>query len=334
MSSSNELREWLDSELEYSIPTKQWDNFRRDVPEAFGEYEADLENGYDVDAARRSFYLSWNGWSKKGKGPRETVVPDDDPDPRWDALAEILVFRARQDPDVIDFRRDALGDKLIDPANVAEWIKATAETDGQPTAWVTVPEHDDHTWPTSRDEAIALGSYATSRELVEYTTGDGWKHYQPVRLRGRLWHLRTVARRLVQGSGWPEAWTTTFILADQPPPRPMIFGYTIHHSSTTVPAMDQIELRVNPYAVGPRQLETVYRKIRSDELDISRVDAVSDKTAALAVLWEKTEGQTTSDRRGEWNRLHPEWKYPEPTGNFGRDARAAHRQVTGEGKST
>jgi hypothetical protein len=124
-----------------------------------------------------------------------------------------------------------------------------------------------------------------------------------------------------------------FILTDVPPPRPMVFGWTIQRPPSKLPNMDWIELRVNPYAVSPRELETYYRKLRTEKLGLSRVDSMSEKTAALALHWEQTNGQPTGDRRAEWNRLHPEWKYMEPTGNFGRDARAAHAQATGEDKA-
>ena len=121
-----------------------------------------------------------------------------------------------------------------------------------------------------------------------------------------------------------------FVLTDVPPPRPMAFGWTIHEPPSKVPAMDWIELRVNPRAVSPRQLETAYRTLRSEKLGLSRVDSMSEKTAALALHWEQSKGQPMGEGRAEWNRLHPKWKYTESTGNFGRDARAAHAQATGE----
>ena len=80
----------------------------------------------------------------------------------------------------------------------------------------------------------------------------------------------------------------TFILTDEPPPQPLTFGYTTHESTSLVPTMDWLELRVNPRAVSPRELDKAYRKLRSGLMEINRVDPISHKTAALAVHWERT----------------------------------------------
>jgi hypothetical protein len=87
---------------------------------------------------------------------------------------------------------------------------------------------------------------------------------------------------------------------------------------------------VNPSAISPRNLEKVYRKIRSDVIQAERVRTLSAKSAALAVFWEQTDGKTVAERRTEWDGLHPEWSYPDAGGNFGRDARGAHRNVVGD----
>ena len=125
-----------------------------------------------------------------------------------------------------------------------------------------------------------------------------------------------------------------FILTDMPPPRPIVLGWTIHEPPSSHDTMDWIELRVNPQAVSPRELETAYRNLRSENLGLRRVDSMTQKTAALAVHWEQSKGQPTGVRRVEWNQRFPEWEYTDSTGNFGRDARAAHHQATGEPQNT
>ncbi len=232
-------------------------------------------------------------------------------------MTEILTLRSRSDLDVIAFRLEILNDQMIDLDDVSDWIDQTAESDGPPTG--LVPDHKTR----FRQEARELISYVSNYEGT-------WVKTKPIRIGERLWRLRGAARRIAQGFGWPEEWMVTFILTDVPPPRPMVFGWTFHWSSSKLPTMDRIELRVNPYAVSPRELETAYRRLRSEKLGLSRVDSMSEKTAALALHWEQTKDQSTGERRAEWNRLHPEWKYTESTGNFGRDARAAHVQATGE----
>ena len=137
-----------------------------------------------------------------------------------------------------------------------------------------------------------------------------------------------MARRLVQGFGWPEAFMTTFVLTDRPPDRPNVLGYTTRYS-TVMPSMNWVELRVLPLAVAPRDLETIYRRIRSEAIGGERVRSLSEKTAALAVFWEETWELAVSDRRVQWNSRYPDWAYPDPRGNFSRDAREAFRKVTG-----
>ena len=322
MPNSDEVRQRLESEFEYSITAKQWATFERDCEAALAQYMADALEG-DQDTAFERISNVWHGWWQKGKGlsaGNSDNETDSGADPRWAAVAQILTLRARRDLDVIDFRRDELGDQLIGLDDIPQWIKQTAEADGPPTG--LVPDHETHI----RQE---------SSELIRYvsTYKGGLILLKPIRIGGHLWRLRAVARRIAQGFGWPEAWTVTFILTDVPPPRPMVLGWTIHEPPSKLPTMDWIELRVNPRAVSPRQLETAYRRLRSEKLGLSRVDSMSEKTAALALHWERTIGESTATRRGEWNRLHPKWKYTESTGNFGRDARAAHVQATGEGKN-
>ena len=318
MASYDELRAWLETELEYSITSRDWENFQRDVPEAFFEYDADLDE--DEKVAFGNMSRTWHGWSKKGRGGRpegEKAKSASGTDPRFAALAEVLTIRSRRDPDVIDFRRDILKGNLVGQDDVESWIKATADTDGPATRFV--PDHD-------------TGFPHFSKQLIRYVTTYemGWVLAQPIRIGGKLWRLQGVARRITQGFGWPEEWMVTFILTDEPPPQPMTFGYTTHESTSLVPTMDWLELRVNPRAVSPRELDKAYRKLRSGLMEINRVDPISHKTAALAVHWERTKEKSIMECRAEWNRLFPEWKYSEGTGNFGRDARAAHRQVVGE----
>jgi hypothetical protein len=322
MTSSQELRDRLETEFEYLITAEQWASFQRDFPADLAEYEADASVG-DQEAALEKLSYVWRGW-KKGRGrpaERSGTEGASRTDPRWGALAEILTIRGRRDLDVIDFRRDELGDQLIGLDDIPRWIKQTAEADGPSTRLMP-----DHETPFRH----------VSKEFIRYvdTYEMGWVVPQPIRIGGRLWRLRGVARRIAQGFGWPEQWAVPFILTDVPPPRPLVFGWTIHEQPSKISTMDWVELRVNPRAVSPRDLETYYRRLRSEQFGLRRVDSMSEKTAALAVHWEQTMGQSTGRRRAEWNRRHRKWEYTESTGNFGRDARAAHAQATGEGRTS
>jgi len=322
VSTYNELREWLEAEYEYPITAQQWAGFQQDCQNALAEYDEDVADGADEDSLDRISNV-FHGWWQKGRGARAETKSRDEAvttkDPRWRAVAEILTIRARRDPDVIAVRRDMLEDQLIGLDDVPDWIEEAGEADGPPTR--LVPNHDTQfpQW---------------SSELIRYvsTYEHGFLGHRPIRIGGQLWWLRGVARRIAQGFGWPEEWAVAFILTDVPPSRPMTFGWTIHGSM--VPTMGWIELRANPHAVSPRDLEAAYRRFRSGVLGLSRVDSMTEKTAALAVHWERTDGQSIADRRNEWNNLHPQWEYPTATGNFGRDARVAYAQATGEGQQS
>ncbi len=328
MTNSDEVRRLVEDYGD-SITAKEWADFT-ELSEGFPNY-LDRINGLEPgrpeddeeleDALDRLLeaYESFKDGRRSMRKKRSTALPDPEPDPRWSALAEILAVRARSDPDVVSFRRDVLQDQLIDISDVTNWIRKTAAADGPPTRFVA-----DHL-PEKVNRA---------REVIRYVSSfeGGQVQITPIRIGGDLWELRMVARRLAHGFSWPEEWTVPFVLTDQAPERPMIFGYTIHESSSSSATMAWVELRLNPYAVSPRALENVYREIRSESFGIKRIDSLSEKTAALAVHWEtKPKGQSIHETRLNWNRRYPTWKYPKSARNFGRDARAAHAQVTGEG---
>lgn len=317
VSNSDALRESVEIFTGTEIPYARWSRFEMRHSAAINTYRSRLEDG-DEDAMSRlaEAFEAFTAATRRRDSESE-VDPPRNPDPRWEALAEILTIRARRDPDVIAFRSDVLENQLVELDDVPRWIRDTAAEDG-PTTWF-VPDDD------------TAGDYFTS-EKIQYVSSYYGGHVlaRPIRMSGVLRRLRSVGRRLVQGFGWPEHWTVAFVLTDVPPPKPMIFGYTVNESSSTVPAMDWLELRVNPYVVSPRDLAIAYREIRSKSFGIKRVDRMSAKTAALAVHWERSEGQTLDERRAAWNRNHPEWRYPESAGNFKRDAQGAWRQATGE----
>lgn len=324
-------RKLLEEHLDEAIPEGRWSEFVTGYPEGVGTYLDRTEAG-EEDALSR-LAEAWDVFRKVGRHPRSPRVTVKVNDPRWSALGEILAMRAGRDADVTRFRGQYLDSGLIEPTQVETWIRGIAQSDGPPTTWVRVPLEGGGQ-PVSIEPLLAAGKLRVESELLEYQIPDsGWKRLIPIRQDGTLWQLRKTARRLTAQFGWPEATAVTFILTSVAPERPYTFGYT-EHLGEIVPAANRLDLQVNPRAVSPEDLITAYRVIRSNIIGGSdqerRVRRLEKKAARLAVFWEETEGMALPERRAEWNRRHPQWKYPDPGTNFGRDGRTAHRSVVGE----
>lgn len=322
--------------MKEEIAESRWKDYVTVYPKAVESYIERTASGDDEAVSRLA--ENWDQFKEIGRRSSGSAVGPKVDDPRWEALGEILATRASRDGDVVRFRKDHLGSRLIEPGRVESWIKETALSDGAPTTWIRVALGDGDRLE-SVESALAANRVPPENEFLVYRVPKSrWTHSLPVRDGGALWQLRRTARRVTAGFGWPEAVSSTFVLTDEAPERPFTFGYT-EHLGEIVPAADWVELRVNPRAVSPEDLAAAYRLIRSNIIGGGkgkrRVRRLTPKSARLAVFWEKTEGEgmSTVKRRAEWNRRYPEWMYPDPGTNFGRDGRTAHRNVVGESKS-
>lgn len=332
----NELRQAAEARWEEAIKSHQWVNFAHQNEDTLSRF-LELHNEGKESRSWEILDAAWTAHRRKGRkrsASDRSHIPESIEDARWPALMEILQLRADSDRDVIQFRSDVLQDQLVSWDRLVDWMKSTAEADGKTTGWITVPMHDDRTPWSFEDAQSAIVGREWTETIPFVSPKSALVLSRGIRLGGTLWELRRIARRLVEGIGWPEAWTVTFIVTGETPDWPIVFGYDVHDEWT--PAMDWLELRVNPRAVSPVELLAVYRKVRSEMMgskpdDERRMKRLSGKMAELAVFWERTDGKTTGERRVEWNRMHPEWSYPKTTGgNFARDGRKAQRDVTGE----
>lgn len=326
-------RVFVERFLEQDIPEAEWVGFVGRQQKALNTFRDRVDDG-DVEVATSYLANAFEADRDARRRVRRAEVAVPVKDPRWAALARILAIRANRDRDVVEFRRTHLGSGLISFEEVADWIKASADAEGPPTTWVTVPMGDDGR-PVTLKAAMKAGTLSTHSELLQYLEpGSSWKRAIPTRYGGVLWELKRLAARLGAGFAWSEPIAVTFVLTGEAPKHPMTFGSTQH--AGPLPSTDWVELRVNPAAVAPEALSIAYRQIRQAMIgggaSDRRVRPLAEKAATLAVFWEEMggpHGKGVGELRIAWNRRHPKWRYPDSS-NFGRDARNAHQNVVGE----
>ena len=236
-------------------------------------------------------------------------------DPRLSALSRLAAVEARQEPEVVAFRREVLRGRLILAADIAAWV-----------------EH----------RAVPAGRVVASPVWLSYP---GPKHVQSVRVppRSALARLRALATELVSLYGWTEPATVAFVLADYSP-RPTVASTGIRAGRTELTT--RVKIEVHP-SVTARDVARLYEDIRAQFLGPGRrghLHPRADGRRSWAVLATfiagANDGRIWSEALAAWNReqrpRRPGWCYVEgrnPEGQLGtfiRDARAAYHQLTGE----
>ena len=144
----------------------------------------------------------------------------------------------------------------------------------------------------------------------------------PIDRSGVLHRLERLAYKLSEDFRWSKAEAVAFILAGRVP---FVHIATYRLSLSDPPCMSRITLTLDP-ALSPRQVEGIYRNIRSRALS-GRYRNISNKHAVLAAFAAEHEGETTlSAVMASWNKRYPRWRYKAVT-NFGRDAKAARERL-------
>ena len=268
--------------------------------------------------------------------------------PDWRSLAhaEIVANTAGRDKDVRDFRRELLGDKLLSPESIPEWIRSHAETDGPPTELLQAPVDDERN-PLTADEALALGYGVTWSRVKLYYSSPGSDVTSPlfVRLLGVLDRLRILSKRLRDSYGWEQAAGVSFVLAGVTPP-PFLGSVSV---STRLLTQQQrqlgwrvtVSVTANPDWVTASTVAEIYRnavrdeslyppaKNRTGEPGTGR--PMQEKNARLAVFaaehYEPDKGNW-KQLMTRWNAEHPEWKHQDRRA-FAGACRKAYERVTG-----
>jgi hypothetical protein len=262
-------------------------------------------------------------------------------DHRAAALEQIFAIEAAEDPAVGDFRAEVLGGRLIEPQQIESWVKDRAETDGQPTEWVTLPLNDDGTVPIAGDLQPPLKSevivdsftrrYAgRHHDFLRFPNSRMWVAVQRVRAGGVLDWLRALSNDLAKRFGWKEADAVVFVLAGGVPPVHKA-TWTVHEPWPWWKARRSITLSL-PYWVTPPEAAEIYRSARNDLLrGDPKPRSITEARAKLGVFaYQNRKGHTWAELMDMWNR----WPHRDTTHTdvrrFTRDSRQSFEQITGQ----
>lgn len=287
-------------------------------------------------------------------------------DKRSRALARILVEMAAAEEELISFRREVLGDKLLDDGELVDWLQREARS--QPIVRmerITLPEGVDGYDPVSQQgdgnpyadwlEAVASAARAqgltqafahtSAYETLAYVgPRDTLVRNLLINPGTRLARLKSLANHLSVRYHWGEAIAVAFVLTGFEPPLHTAMVTTMRRP---MPALDRIAIEVDP-RLAAADVAKIYSQTRGTLWRV-RDKEMRDKHLALAVFAElhRDARETWPQLRSHWNETieeaqprlgfeepHPEWQYDDaatdsPARRFAMDCRNAWSRVTG-----
>src|SRR5712692_5657518 len=185
-------------------------------------------------------------------------------------LAILLARAAANENAVREFRKRALEDHVLPPADVEAWLQQQAAKDGKPTIWlrdVAIPpgyevQRLPHSWLNFTRPPLLISEEhpgrASSRMLACALPGR-----PPIALitsaGGILEELRKLSKRLAREFSWSSMQAALFVLTDEVPTVPLV-KVTTEYSSQR-PACTRIILDVDPIA-SPRLIAEHFRQTR------------------------------------------------------------------------
>ncbi len=279
--------------------------------------------------------------------PRETW--EIKPDTRMQAMTEILAVQASWRPDVIRFREEFLRGQLLDPSDVAGWVRDRLDGEGSSMCitvelppGVRVDLEGDSWRPTLKehlDETAFIGTAGTilsipkSREDILNEARDGAAVAQVsvfIRLGGALGRLKALAGSLSSNLGWKEHEAVGFILTGDPPMIPTARTQLFYSPPYKQPARIVMDLSAQTKVEDVKKL---FLKMRSQTASgevarFRRYRQLTSERRALAVFLVKTPDLSWEHRRVEWNLQYPRWSYTDRP-NFRRAATGAYLRATG-----
>lgn len=233
---------------------------------------------------RRSFARKKVDSVAPASGVRMISQPGDG---RHQVVSFLRAREAADDPRVVAFRANYMGNRLLSLDQLEEWVANQAGNEN--------------------------GSKQSS--ILEYLGTHGQLLRQRTTVGGRLEELRSLSLELVERWGWEPHQASTFVLTDlaplSEPIRARIAGGWPNSATT------RLVLEVDP-AVGPRAVMKRYKAFRR-QLVLGRVRNVEDKRLRLVVFVANRPGESWEELMGVWNGVHPEWAY-RTLAEFKRDA--------------
>lgn len=215
------------------------------------------------------------------------------PGDRQEVVSFLLAEEAGKNPEVMSFREQCLGNRLLQLEQVGAWIADWAE------------------------ENSADGQAGT----LEYLPADSWPLRKPAPQGGVLDRLRLLGARLADIYGWEQSQASTFVLAGVVPLVPAIREDTV--GGVPISATTRIVLEIDP-VVTPRELVKHYKRVRA-RVAQDATGGVTGKQCKLAVF---VAGRSDAwpDLMEGWNKEFPKWSYAE-VARFQRDAVSARRAL-------
>lgn len=234
-----------------------------------------------------------------------------------EALSAVVAELAREDPEVIAFRREVLdGRLLIDMPSL--------EQRDSVTDWL---ERE-----IAREQPLLAAGGAAA---VWFTYSEVFEE-GPIQARvapgGILDRLRTLGETLAAHYRWSPAAAIAFVLTDE---EPTIDAVTAKiEGDVTLPALSRISLSIDP-VMPPAAVARAYQQARS-HLARRRIREMPPKSLALAAFaaW-RPPREPLKQQIWLWNawvaEVHPEWRYDPARNtqraNFARDRKQASKRL-------
>lgn len=251
------------------------------------------------------------------------------------AVSQLVVVQARQDPDVVSFRRKYLGDELMQWGEVEAWIQDQTDRDGPRTVDITCSLPSAHVINDRRygwrlDPPLTeFRSGRVSTRFLSYAVPDNnWRRLIAVTADGVLDRLRILADSLANSYAWTAGQATTFVLTDLTPQVSTIrvtgLGVKVRHG-VSHPWARRIVLTVDPMA-SPEDVLRAFQGVRQEE-GLSRLRTLDPKKSRLAAFaCAEHVHKPWGERLRLWNENFPEWAYLQES-NFRRDALKSKRRL-------
>lgn len=251
------------------------------------------------------------------------------------ALSQLASAEARDDPDVVRFRRTFLDGRILQWTAVNAWVQERAGLDGPVTRDLTVVlrETTSVSWepgqyridpPLHRIEVCKI----SARTLDYAGPDDEWVRRVRVAAGGILDKLRVLAESLAKAYAWTPAQATVFILTGVTPlistVRVETSGFKIRHGKDHGWSR-RIVLDIDP-AATPDEVMAAYQRIRREQ-NLTRMRPLTPKHARLAAFaGAEHVHKPWSERLRLWNTSFPHWSYNQES-NFRRDAGRAQARI-------
>jgi hypothetical protein len=292
-----------------------------------------------VDEARRILTAGAPSAERRvpAPAPREPKLGQE----RAWALSQLVADHAHHDPDVIAFRRNYLGDTLVEWAELDTWITARAKLDGEPTTDITVVLPDGAaTWVGDADELSispplerVRPSRVATRRLDYALPGDEWIRRVAVTADGALDRLRALAEALANAYGWIPAQASIFVLCGVTPfiatVRATRSAAKVRHHADLDWAR-RITLDIDP-AATPQQVLDAFQHVRRQQ-GVAHLRPLTLKHLRLAAFaGAEHADEPWAERLRLWNTSFPEWRYAEQS-NFRRDTIRAEARILYPGR--